>query len=282
MSATWPALRLATLTGLALLAFAGNSLLCRAALAGTAMDPASFTALRLLAGAVVLALLVAIRHRRLPLAGSWSSAGALFIYAAAFSWAYLGLSAGTGALLLFAAVQATMTGAALRFGERLAWTGWTGVALALAGLVVLLAPGLTAPALGPGALMALAGVAWAVYSLRGRGGGDPLVATAGNFLRSLPLAAVALLAAWPWLAIDASGGTYAVVSGGLTSGVGYALWYAALPSLRAITAATVQLSVPVLTALAGWWLLAEPLDLRLVAAGAFILGGIALVIRSRS
>jgi drug/metabolite transporter (DMT)-like permease len=275
-------LRLAACVVLALLAFAGNSLLCRAALAGTGIDPASFTAIRLAAGALTLAALVGWRGHGSWSHGSWRSALPLFVYAGAFSWAYRDLTAATGALLLFGAVHATMLAAGVAGGERLRPAGLAGVLVGLAGLLALLWPGLSAPPLVPALLMLAAGVAWGGYSLRGRGGGDPLVATAGNFLRTVPMAGVLLVAAWPTLAPDAAGAGYAVASGAITSGLGYALWFAALPALRSITAASLQLSVPVITGVAGVLLLAEPLAPRLLLAGAAILGGIALVIRARA
>jgi drug/metabolite transporter (DMT)-like permease len=272
-----PAARVVLLTALALVAFAGNSLLCRAALAHTAIDPASFTAIRLVSGAMVLWLL-ARRGPTAATAGSWRSALALFAYAAAFSYAYLQLTAAAGALLLFGAVQATMILRGLASGERLRPLQVGGLALALAGLLGLLLPGLAAPPV-VGALMMLgAGIAWGVYSLRGRGAGAPLQVTAGNFLRAVPLAAGLWLLQSRDASVDANGALYAVLSGALASGVGYAIWYAALPALAATTAATVQLAVPLLAALGGVALLGEPLTARLMLASVAILGGIALVV----
>jgi len=273
-----PAARVAWLTAMALLAFAGNSLLCRAALAHTSIDAASFTLVRLLSGALVLWLLARRAAKPTLGAGSWTSALALFVYAAAFSYAYLQLTAAAGALLLFGAVQATMILHGLRAGERLRPVQVLGLALALAGLVGLLLPGLAAPPLSGALLMLAAGIAWGVYSLRGRRAGPPLQATTGNFLRAVPMA----MALW-WLqsgdaSVDAPGIVYAVLSGALASGVGYALWYAALPSLAATTAASLQLAVPVLAALGGVLLIGEPLTPRLLIASAAILGGIALVV----
>ncbi|WP_078122101.1 DMT family transporter [Thiosocius teredinicola] len=270
--------RVISLTVLAMIAFAGNSLLCRVALKETAIDPAAFTSLRLVSGAVVLWLLVVVIKRQRAVAGSWGSAFALFGYAAAFSFAYVDLSAATGALLLFGAVQATMIGHALWVGERLRVGQTAGVVIALAGMVGLMLPGLTAPPLFAASLMLSAGVAWGVYSLRGRGGGDPTVATAGNFVRSVPLVAVLAVAGMNHLSVDAAGIIYAVASGALASGIGYAIWYAALPGLQAAQAATVQLSVPVITAVGGVLFLDEMVTLRLILASAAILGGIALVI----
>jgi drug/metabolite transporter (DMT)-like permease len=270
--------RIALLTGLAMVAFAGNSLLCRLALEQTRIDAASFTAIRLGSGALVLWLLVRARHQ--TLLGDSVSALALFVYAAAFSMAYLSLPTGTGALLLFGAVQASMIGFGLWRGERLGPLQWLGLALACAGLAALLLPGASAAPLGGSLLMLAAGVAWGVYSLRGRGAGAPLAVTAGNFLRATPLALLLCLASLDTLAVDRAGALYALASGALASGIGYAIWYSALPALRATTAATVQLSVPLLAALGGVWLLDEDLTVRLLLAAIAILGGIALVLRA--
>ncbi|MDX8410056.1 MAG: DMT family transporter [Mariprofundales bacterium] len=277
--------RTMVLTTLAMLAFAANSLLCREALKHTPIDAASFTLLRLLSGAVVLWLIVRCRNGAWHIGGDWPAAGALFVYAAGFSFAYVHLSAATGALLLYGAIHATMTSHGLRNGERLA--GWQlgGLIIALLGIVSLLLPGLEAPPLTASLLMLTAGVAWGIYSLRGKhGGGDPSRNTAGNFLRALPLALVLALG-WgltgsDTLVWDGTGIGYAVASGAVASGLGYVIWYTALPALRATQAATVQLSVPVLTALGGAMLLAEPITLRIVLASIAILGGIALVIRT--
>ena len=267
------------LTALAMLAFAGNSLLCRAALRDSQIDPASFTALRLFAGALVLWLLLYTRKRAATVPGNWAGAFSLFIYAAAFSYAYLHLDAGAGALLLFGAVQLSMITCGLLRGERLHRLQVVGLVLAAAGLVALLLPGTSTPSLSASCLMVLAGMAWGAYSLLGKGTPDPLAATAGNFIRTLPIVAVLCLVALGSLEWDSAGVVYALLSGGLTSGIGYAIWYAAMPGLAAIQAASVQLSVPLLTALAGSVLLGESLTGRLMLAGVAILGGIALVLR---
>jgi len=264
------------------LAFAGNSLLCRTALAHTTIDAASFTTLRLASGALVLWGLVQLTRRRESGRGSWPSALALFAYAAAFSFAYLTLPTGTGALLLFGAVQASMIGWGFFKGERFAALQWLGLGLALAGLVGLLLPGLSAPPLGGALLMIAAGMAWGVYSLRGKGAGDPLRVTAGNFVRTVPLAIVMSFLFINRAQVDTAGALYAIASGAITSGLGYAIWYAALPHLKATTAATLQLSVPVIAALGGIVWLGEPLTLRLLLTSAAILGGVALAIRQRA
>ncbi len=272
------AARIIVLTTLAMLAFAGNSLLCRLALQDTAIDAASFTSIRLVSGAMVLCLIVAVR-RNLPAGkGNWPSALALFAYAAGFSFAYISLPAATGALLLFGAVQATMIGFGLYAGEWLQSAQWLGLVLALAGLVGLLLPGLSAPPLAGSLLMLGAGVAWGIYSLRGKGAGDPTRVTSGNFLRSVPLALVMSLLLPDQAVFDSAGFWYAVASGALASGMGYAIWYRVLPALKATNAATLQLSVPVIAAVGGVLLLGEPITPRLLLASVAILGGIALVI----
>jgi drug/metabolite transporter (DMT)-like permease len=274
--------RTAFLTLVTMLAFAGNSVLCRMALKHTTIDATTFTSIRLVSGALVLWLVVRFARAGRMGAGNWWSALALFAYAAGFSLAYVSLSAATGALLLFGSVQATMIGRGIWQGERLARLQWFGLVLALSGLVGLMLPGLAAPPLLGAALMVLAGAAWGVYSLRGKGAGDPTLVTAGNFWRAAVLALVlsavmqasALLdASW-----DAEGLAYAVTSGAVTSGLGYALWYSVLPALKATQAATIQLSVPVIAALGGVALLGEVMTEQFVLASMATLGGIALVI----
>lgn len=271
------------LTVLALVAFAANSILCRFALGSRMIDAGSFTTARLASGAVML---LAIRGASRPGAVTlrrtgWISAAMLFSYAAAFSFAYLKLSAGTGALVLFGAVQATMILAALRSGERFVPLEGIGLGLAVAGLLYLVSPGLTAPSPLGCALMALAGISWGVYTLRGRGTDDPLGETAHNFVRSLVFAVGIGVLAIHGLHLTVPGLTLAVISGAIASGVGYVLWYAALRDLTAIRAATVQLSVPVLAAAAGVLFLAEAVSLRLIIAAALILGGVGMAISGR-
>ena len=274
-------LRIASLTVLAMLAFAGNSILCRLALRDTAIDAASFTSIRLASGAVMLAALMIGRGCHPWTGGTWRAAAMLFAYAVTFSFAYRQLTAATGALLLFGAVQMTMLGYGLAAGERLQTVQWLGLSVALAGLVALLLPGIAAPPLVGAAFMLAAGAAWGVYSLLGRGVTDPVAGTAGNFLRAVPFTVVLSLVAMAHASFDTMGVLYAVASGAVTSGLGYVLWYAALPAFKAASAATIQLSVPALAALGGVLLLAEPLSLRLLVASAAILGGIALVILRR-
>ena len=279
MTAKLAPLRLATLTAVAMLAFAGNSLLCRMALKHAGIDPASFTSVRLLAGAGVLLLLAGGPRRS---SGSWGSALALFTYAAAFSFAYVTLEAGTGALLLFGAVQLTMIGYGCWRGERLRLAQWVGLALGMGGLAALLLPGTSAaPSLRSSLLMLTAGVAWGIYSLRGSGQSKPLDATAGNFLRALPF--TVLLSAWFWPAAwpGLAGLALAAASGAIASGVGYAIWYAALPGLRSSQAAAAQLSVPVIAGLGGAALLGEAVSAHQAWASVAVLGGVALVVLTR-
>jgi drug/metabolite transporter (DMT)-like permease len=273
-------LRTLALTTAAMIAFAANSVLCRLALRDTAIDPASFTGLRLLSGALVLWLVV---RRRKPGAsatgGSWRSGVALFAYAAGFSFAYVSLTAATGALLLFGAVQATMIVGGWHVGERVAFGQGCGLALAFAGLVFLVLPGVTAPPLFGALLMLGAGTAWGLYSLRGRGVDDPTAATAGNFLRTMPMTVALSLVFLTSARFDMRGAIYAVLSGALASGFGYAVWYTALRGLRATSAASVQLTVPVIAAMGGVVFLGEAISWRLLVAAVAILGGIALVLR---
>jgi len=274
-------LRIVVLTSLTMLAFAGNSLLCRAALRNTGIDAGSFTTIRLISGALMLWLVVRIRPTSQTGRGNWLSASALFVYAASFSFAYVSLPASIGTLLLFGAVQTTMIGQALRAEESLRGLQIFGLVLALGGLIGLLLPGLSAPPFFGSLLMLTAGVAWGVYSLRGTGLGDPTRVTAGNFLRAVPLAAVLSVVMSGDVSLDAAGFGYAIASGALASGLGYVIWYTALPSLKTASAATVQLIVPVLAALGGVIFLGEHITLRLILASIAILGGIGLVIRRR-
>ena len=274
--------RTVVLTSLAMIAFAGNSLLCRVALEHTHIDAASFTTIRLISGAVMLWMIVRMRCGSCISAGSWPSACALFVYAAAFSFAYTSLPTGIGALLLFGAVQATMISYGIWSGERLLRLHMVGLVLALGGLVGLLMPGRSAPPLLGSILMVIAGMAWGMYSLRGAGPGNAITVTAGNFLRAAPIAAVLTLLTLNRVSLDAAGIAYAMASGALTSGIGYAIWYTALPALKPTQAATVQLSVPVIAAVGGVVFLSEAVTLRLVLASAAVLGGIALVIIKRN
>lgn len=269
---------------LALVAFAANSLLCRRALGTDAIDPATFTLVRLLSGALTLALLARGQRATGPgdEVGSWARAAALFLYAALFSFAYVRIPAGVGALVLFGATQATMIGWGIFRGERPAALEWLGVVIALGGLAGLATPGRTAPdGLGVG-LMVAAGAAWGAYSLLGRGAPDPVVSNARAFARAVIPAALVLLLPASAHVVSSTGVVLALVSGSLTSGIGYSLWYAALPLLSGTRAAVVQLTVPVLAALAGVVLLGEAVTLRLAIAGLVILGGVTLSILGRA
>lgn len=270
--------RMIALISLAMIAFAGNSLLCRAALKHTSIDAASFTFIRLASGAVILSLVSRMRSGVNTDTGNWISAFALLVYAAGFSFAYVSLPAATGALLLFGAVQTTMIGQGIWIGERLRRPQLVGLVLAFGGLVGLLLPGISAPPFYGSVLMLGAGVAWGFYSLRGKDTGDPTRVTAGNFIRAVPIAAALSLIMLNDASLDNAGFFCAVFSGALASGLGYVIWYTVLPSMKSTNAATVQLSVPVIAALGGVVFLGEPLSLRLTVASAAILGGIALAI----
>lgn len=280
-------LRTALLTAFTLLAFAANSLLCRAALGEQRIDPTSFTTVRLVSGALALVLLARVfGEAREPgearsSATSWASGVVLFVYAIAFSLAYVSLNTGTGALILFGTVQVTMIGAALRGGERLGAGQWLGLLAAVAGLVYLVSPGLEAPDPVGALLMTASGVAWGLYSLRGRGAKAPVRGTASNFVHSVPLTLVASGAGLSFAHLEPVGVALAATSGVVTSGLGYALWYRALRGLSTTQASVVQLLVPVLAAGAGVAFLAEPLSTRLVTASGAILGGVAVVVVAR-
>src|SRR5688572_15539051 len=267
-------------TAFALTAFAFNSILCRMALGKDEIDAASFTTVRLAAGAVTLALISASvgKTQSVFRSGHWVSAFFLFAYAICFSFAYLGLTTGTGALILFGSVQLTMVAAAFATGERPRALELAGLVIAFSGLVYLVFPGLTAPPLVSSALMAAAGAAWGFYTLRGRGSKDPLAETTGNFVRSLPIVALAAIPFVGGLNLSTRGIVLAVLSGALASGIGYSVWYAALKYHTATRAAVLQLAVPVITAVGGIILLSEAANRRLVAAAVLVLGGITLAI----
>jgi drug/metabolite transporter (DMT)-like permease len=271
-------------TCIAMLAFAANSLLARAAMAGGAIDALSFTSIRILSGAVALALLIAFQRRVAIVRdrpGSWASAVAILVYALAFSLAYRRLGAATGAVILFASVQGTMVLWGFLRADRPTRAELGGLAVAFAAFVWLLLPGLDTPDLTGSLLMIAAGIGWGVYSLRGRGAGNPLDATAGNFVRAgllcLPFAAMPLMGGHA----DAYGLALAIFSGAVTSGLGYVIWYRALPGLTTTQGAAVQLTVPMIAAFGGIVLLGETMTLRLAVASAFILGGVGLAIAAK-
>ena len=280
MNASDGTTRAVFLTGVAMLAFAGNSILCRLALRDGAIDPASFTSVRLVSGAVTLMFIFWITRRGdTPRAhGSWLSACVLFFYAICFSYAYITLSAGAGALILFGFVQGTMIAIGIWSGDRPTTPEWLGWSLAFAGLVWLVLPGVEAPPWSGASLMAVAGIAWGVYSIRGRTESDALASTASNFMLTIPMVAVLTLVTFAGADISTHGVTLAIVSGAITSGIGYVIWYAALEYLSAIQAALVQLSVPAIATAGGVVLLLEPLSLRLFIASALVLGGISIAL----
>ncbi len=273
--------RLFVVVLLALVAFAGNSILCRLALTRSAIDFASFTAIRLISGGLMLALVVVVRHGRMRLRPNWFSALVLFAYAAAFSFAYTGLPAGAGALLLFGAVQATMIVLGFVRREQLQSGGWAGFILALSGLIVLSWPGISTPPIVASVSMIAAGIAWGIYSIRGQSSIDPLRATFDNFVGAIPFAFLLGLFLKNHLQVDPSGLLLAILSGAITSGLGYVAWYAVMPQLGAMKASIIQLLVPVLAAAAGVGFLHERVTWRLIVAAIAILGGIGLVIADR-
>ena len=274
----------------ALIAFAANSVLCRMALGEQSIDAGSFTLIRLLSGIVILLLIwyparkdsgasAAAGHPSPR--GSWRAGGLLFLYAITFSYAYISLETGTGALILFGMVQITMVVTGLIQGQRLCWQEWSGLVLACVGFIYLLAPSINTPELAGFVLMAIAGLAWAGYTLLGRGSVSPLSDTCFNFVRTLPMVLVALI----WIIADAQltsrGILLAIASGALASGLGYAIWYRALRGLSGIQAGVLQLLVPVIAAIGGVLFAAEPITLRLALAGMLVLGGVLLVLLGR-
>lgn len=266
-----------------MLAFAANSLLCRLALGHRLIDAATFTTVRVISGAATLSLIVLLRRRPHDYrAVNWRSAAMLFTYMTFFSFAYLSLSAGTGALVLFGAVQLTMFIVALREGEHFSLLSWTGLLAAILGLIYLVSPGLTAPDPVGAVLMAVAGIAWGFYSLLGRGAADPLEATARNFVYSVPFVLIVSLLFLHDLSSSLKGLALAVASGAIASGCGYVIWYAALAGLTGTRAATVQLTVPVIAAFGGVVLLSEQITLRLLIASVATLGGVAIVVAQRA
>ena len=277
------ALQTSLLTTLTMIAFASNSVLNRLALGQNTIDATSYTTVRLISGAVMLFMIASLyrKNEQLILRGSWISAAFLFLYAITFSFAYLSLTAGTGALILFGSVQITMIIAALNSGERPHIFEWIGLFLALGGLVYLVFPGLAAPPPLGSVLMTIAGIAWGFYSIRGRGSNNPLAVTAGNFVYAIPMILLIRLVSLSNIHVSTNGILLATLSGALASGMGYVIWYAALRGLTTIRAAIVQLSVPVIAAWSGVIFLAENISLRLLVAGVFILGGIALAVFSR-
>ncbi len=279
MSSATPG-RTVLLTATTLVAFAGNSILCRMALKDGAIDPIAFTSIRLASGAFILGVIVQLRSQSLfslrPI--RWKPAAALSSYAITFSLAYVSIEAGVGALLLFSAVQVTMISVAVVRGSRPGVTEWAGITTAIGGLGLLLAPGLTAPSLTGALLMLVSGISWGVYSLLGQGESDPVAATSRNFLLATPFAAVLVFVPTGFDVLTMHGVGLAVASGAITSGLGYVIWYAALQHLSITVAAIAQLAVPVIAALGGIMLMGETLTPRFLLASALILGGIYLTV----
>jgi drug/metabolite transporter (DMT)-like permease len=271
--------QLAAYTVITMLAFSGNSLLCRMALKETSIDAASYTSIRLLSGAAMLWMIISWQHKAPLNQGSWHSATALFVYAIALSFSYRSINAGAGALMLFGAVQLTMILAGYISGERMSALQSMGFVAALAGLVILVFPSVQAPSIEDSILMLASGIAWGVYSLFGRRQSDPVAATAGNFLRAALLSILMSIFTLPWLHLDTRGIGYAILSGAVTSGIGYVLWYRVLKHMSAITASTIQLSSPLITTFGGIVLLGEAFTRNLLIASLLILGGIRLVLR---
>ncbi|MEO0806290.1 MAG: DMT family transporter [Cyanobacteria bacterium J06643_4] len=279
-----PATKTFLLTGFTLIAFAANSLLTRMALGEGSIDAASFVSIRLASGAVTLLAVTAITQKKYSLSlfkGSWIAALMLFLYAIAFSFSYLQLTTGTGALILFGTVQVTMILVALKQGEKPSAAEWGGLVIALFGLIYLVLPGLASPPVGGSALMIISGIAWGFYSLLGRGSAQPVANTMNNFVRAVPFALGVSLVNLSQVQLSGEGVLLAVLSGSIASGVGYAVWYAALGRLTATQAATVQLSVPVIAAVGGILFLQEALSIRLVLASLMILGGVGLAVLGR-
>ena len=272
-------MRTAVFTTLALVAFAGNSLLCRMALGPSAIDAASFSTIRIISGAICLWLITVVTQRgSVWTQGSWLSAVILFVYAIPFSYAYGLLTAGTGALILFGTVQVTMIGGALVEGERPHARQWIGLLVAIAGLVYLLSPGIASPSPIGAGLMTIAGIGWALYSIQGRGAVDPVAQNGGNFVRTLPLLIIVSVLALRLQHVETRGAILAILSGAVTTGLGYAVWYSALRGLTATRAALVQLLVPVITVTGGVIFLREPISSRVVLSAAIVIGGIALAL----
>jgi drug/metabolite transporter (DMT)-like permease len=275
-------LKTMSFTGLALIAFAANSVLCRLALGGETIDAASFTTIRLLSGVCVLLLILRLKKQAdTQVKGSWRASLMLFIYAITFSYAYISLDTGTGALILFGSVQITMILISLLSGARLHTTEWLGMGAAFTGFVYLILPGVTAPSISGFLLMTCAGIAWGGYTLLGRGSENPLGDTAHNFLRTIPFVLVLVLLTVQSAHYTSEGILLAVISGGIASGIGYTLWYMALGGLSVTQAAVLQLSVPVIAALGGIIFVSEAVTTRLLMSSVLILGGILLVVLGR-
>ena len=268
------------LTGLALIAFAANSVLCRLALGNGSIDALSFTGIRLVSGAIALFIILSIKgnNKGISSKGSWTASFTLFLYAITFSYAYLSVDTGTGALILFGSVQITMILLSLISGTRLHISEWSGVIVAFTGFIYLIFPSITSPSINGFILMSVSGISWGIYTLKGRNSKNPLMDTTYNFLRTIPF--VALLAVFTMQNIDFSseGVIFALLSGGIASGVGYTIWYIALGDLSSTQAAVIQLSVPVIAAIGGVWFVSEIITFRLIISATIVLGGILMVV----
>ena len=284
---TGPVIRIVVTTILALIAFAANSVLCKMALGAKTIDASGFTIIRMLSGILVLMMIFAATKQRSAKAstntpkGSWSAGIYLFIYALAFSFAYVSLDTGVGALILFTAVQVTMILTGLFKGHRFSRFEWLGLATAFSGFIYLILPSVSSPSLVGFVLMIAAGMAWAGYTFAGQGTKNPIADTAFNFLRTLPLVLALFVVSLPYIEVSVNGAILAILSGGVASGVGYAIWYSALRGLSTIQAAIVQLLVPIIAAIGGILFSNEVVSVRLIIATGVILGGISMVILAK-
>ena len=272
-------------TGLALIAFAANSVLCRLALGGSAIDASTFTIVRLLSGVIVLTVILNISkinsNSSPSTKGSWPASIALFLYAFTFSFAYVTLETATGALILFGSVQITMILLTIFSGNRLHISEWVGMAIAFAGFVYLVLPGVTTPSVIGFFLMTVSGIAWGVYTLKGRGSKSPIMDTAYNFLRTVPFVIILAIITMKYAHYSTEGILLAALSGGIASGIGYMIWYIALSGLSVTQAAVLQLLVPVIAAFGGIIFVSESISLRLAVSSTMILGGILMVVLGR-
>lgn len=272
-------MKTAILTSLALIAFASNSVICRLALGNNTIDASSFTIIRLFSGAIVLLFLVKFSNstKRILSKGNWLVSSMLFIYAASFSYAYKSLDTGTGALILFGAVQITIILFAIIQGNILNNKEWMGVFISLFGFIYLVLPGVNTPPLVGFILMAIAGISWGIYTIKGFTSNSPLIDTCSNFIKTIPLILILFLITIKDATYSIEGVLLACISGGITSGIGYAIWYMAIKGLTKTQTAVVQLLVPILAAFGGVLFMSENISLRLVIAAILILGGILTV-----
>lgn len=269
-----------TLTCLALIALSANSVLCRLALENDAIDASSFTVLRLLSGAIVLLIIISTTRNTAVTSsrGSWSASFMLFLYAITFSYAYISLDTGTGALILFGSVHITMILLSHISGTRLHITEWFGVIIAFAGFIYLILPGITTPSFIGFLLMTVAGIAWGIYTLKGHGSKSPLMDTAYNFFRTIPFVVLLAISTFNNINYTSEGILLALLSGGITSGIGYTIWYIVLGGLSSTQAAALQLTIPVIAAIGGVIFVSEAITFRLIISATMVLGGILIVV----